>query len=296
MTTAGDLITEASDQLHGWGSTQDRVTPLTANVGPTDTTFTVDFTFGQSVGITPGVIEIDSELLYVTSVDSATGVVTLANGFGRGYRGTTAASHTAGARVISRPKFPRSTLFKQINEIIGAVYPDLFGVGTYIGTVTYPSNIYNLGSTTGTPMEIIDAEWQDPLGNWHRCQSYTVDAFDGTMRLGSGPMIGRPLRVLYKTQPRTFNTETDDLVTQTGLPASAGDVLTLGVVAKLVPGLDISRAQLNSVEQSDRSRVVPPFAGVNVGKYLMAEFEQRLANEAQSLRRQYKPRVRRTFF
>jgi hypothetical protein len=85
------------------------VTPLTANMGPTDTTFTVDFAFGQSVGITPGVVEIDSELLYVTNVDAATtGLVTLANGFGRGYNGTTAASHTAGAVVTSRPKFPRS--------------------------------------------------------------------------------------------------------------------------------------------------------------------------------------------
>ncbi len=292
MTTCGDLVTEASAQLHGWGTTQDRVTPLTSNIGTTDLTFQVDAAFGQSVGISPGVVEIDSEQLYVTNVDSQTGVVTLANGFGRGYSGTTAASHVAGSKVISRPKFPRVWLFKQINEIVGALYPDIFAVNTYTTTVTYPSDSYTLPSSP--PMFVIDAQWQDPIGNWHKCFSFSVDPYDGAFRLGSGAMIGRPLRVLYATQPKTFTTESDTLAS-TGLPDSCADVLTLGVVAKQVPGLDISRAQLSSVEQSDRSRVVPPSAGVNAAKYIMAEFQERLKNEAAALRKQYRPRITRTF-
>lgn len=295
MPSCGDLLTEASAQLHGWGSTQDRVTPLSADIGPTDTTFNVAYAFGQAVGIAPGVVEIDSELLYVVSVDQANGTVTLAPGFGRGYKGTTATSHTAGAQVISRPKFPRSGLFKQINEVIEAVFPDLFVVNTYNGSITWPTNRYNLNSTTGTPIDVIQAEWQDPIGNWHPLYSYRINPADGMLELGAGGMIGRPLRVIYTTQPRAFTAETDDLVTRTGLPASAADVLTLGVVAKQIPGLDISRAQLNSVEQSDRSRVVPPQAGVNAAKYIMAEFQERLANEAESLRKQFKPRITRTF-
>jgi hypothetical protein len=291
--TCGDLLTEAAAQLHGWGSTQDRVTPLTADIGPTDTQFTVDFAFGQAVGITPGVVEIDSEQLYVTSIDAATGTATVARGFGRGYGDTTAAAHSAGARVISRPKFPRVWLFRQINEIIGSLFPDLFAIGKYTGTVTYPGNTYNLGSTTGTPMSVVTAQWQDPLGQWRDCPSFSIDSFDGTFRLGSTPMVGRPLRVLYTTEPRPFAQETD-LLSTTGLPDSCADLLTLGVVAKLVPGLDISRAQVTSVEQSDRSRVVPPSAGVNVAKYVMAEFQNRLQNEAASLRRQYRPRLVRT--
>src|SRR5882757_10185436 len=113
MSTCADLISEASAQLHGWGSTQDRITPLSNTVTPSDVQFTVDFAFGQAVGITPGVVEIDSEQLYVTAVDASTGVCTLADGFGRGYNGTTPAAHTAGAKVISRPKFPRNWLFAQ---------------------------------------------------------------------------------------------------------------------------------------------------------------------------------------
>lgn len=294
MPTCGDLIDESSAQLHGWGSTQDRVTPLSADLNQTDLTFQVAYAFGQSVGIAPGVVEIDSELLYVVNVDQTNATVTLAPGFGRGYSGTTPATHTAGARVVSRPKFPRTWLFKQINEIVESVYPDLFAVGTFTGTITWPSNRYNLGSTVGQPMEVIQAEWQDPIGNWHPLFSYKIDPADGAFVLGHGGMVGRPLRVMFKAQPKAFTSETDDL-SVTGLPNSCADVLTLGVVAKQVPGLDISRAQLSSVEQSDRSRVVPPQAGVNAAKYLMAEYQDRLANEAQSLRKQYKSRLVRTW-
>jgi hypothetical protein len=294
MPTCGDLITEASAQLHGWGSTQDRITPLAADLNTTDLTFTVSYAFGQSVGISPGVVEIDSELIYVVSVDSTNGTVTVAPG-GRGYYGTTPTTHTTGTKVISRPKFPRVWLFKQINEIIESVYPQLFAVGTYTGTVTYPSNRYNLGSTIGTPMGVVEAEWQDPIGNWHALNSYRIDPFDGTFVMGSTPPVGRPFRVIFTAQPQSFVTEGDDLVTKTGLPLGAADVLTLGVVAKQVPGLDISRAQLSSVEQSDRSRVVPPSAGVNAAKYIMAEYQERLANEAASLRKRYRSRIVRTF-
>jgi hypothetical protein len=294
MTTCGEIITEASSQLHGWGGTADRLTPLSANIGPTDTTFTVDFAFGQAVGITPGVVEIDEEQLYVVSVDATTGVCTLANGVGRGYGGTTAASHTGGSAVISRPRFPRAQILRQLNNILGGVFPDLFQVKSYQTVVTCPSNTYTLPGVTG-PIFTLDAQWQDPVGNWHRCFSYTIDSYDNTFRLGDGIPVGRPLRILYAAQPGTFTAETDDFATATGLPLSCADVLSLGVVARMVPALDISRAQLTSMEQSDRSRVVPPNQAINAGKYLMGEFQMRLANEAQSLRMQYKARLRRTF-
>lgn len=63
----------------------------------------------------------------------------------------------------------------------------------------------------------------------------------------------------------------------------------------MIPALDISRAQLTSVEQSDRSRVIPPFQGLNTGKFYQAEFAARLANEAHALRSQYQPRLTRIF-
>lgn len=287
MTTCGDLISEISAQLHGWGITNDRVTPLTVGINDTDLALTVDFTFSQAAGITPGVVEIDSEQLFVTSIDTSTGVCTLANGFGRGFKGTTAAAHSAGAMVISRPKFPRIWLLSQVNRLIDSVYPQLFAVNTHTATVTWPDNSYTLPTR---PALLLDAQWQDYLGRWRPCRSYKFDAFDGDFRLAGDIPIGRPLRIVYGTRPTRFTSEADNF-TVCGLPPSAFDVLASGVVARVLPGLDISRAQASSVEASDRSRVVPPNAGLNPAKHLEAKFSQRLADEARALRKQYPPRI-----
>lgn len=289
MTTCKDILDEINAQLHGWGSSSDRVTSLTNSLNDSDLTFTVNATFGQSQGISPGVVEIDGEQLYVTKVDAPTGIVTLDPGFGRGYNGTTPATHAAGARIVTRPRFPRFNLLKQVNQILGSVYPQLFATQTWTGSVTYPTDTYTISPL---PMVVLDVQWQDPFGNWQKCQGYSLDAFDQTLRLASDAMVGRPLRVLYGVEPTQFTSEAQDF-TITGLPATCVDVVTLGAVAKLVPGLDISRAQLTSVEQSDRSRVVPPSAGVTVARYLMAEYQERLANEARALRKRYKPTIRR---
>jgi hypothetical protein len=108
-------------------------------------------------------------------------------------------------------------------------------------------------------------------------------------------MIGQPLRIIYKTTPRLFTSETDVITTATGTAGQLRGRADAGRHRQRRPHLDISRAQVSSVEQSDRSRVVPPYAGVNVGKYVMAMFQQRLANEATSLRRQYRTRITRKF-
>ena len=47
MPTCADLISEASAQLHGWGSTQDRITPLTNTITSIDTSFTVAFALAR---------------------------------------------------------------------------------------------------------------------------------------------------------------------------------------------------------------------------------------------------------
>lgn len=293
--TAGQLVDSITAQLHGWGQTQDRVTSLASPIGLTDYSFTVTAAFGQAVGISPGVVEIDSEQLYVTTVDQASGTCTLDPGFGRGYRGTTIVTHSLGAAVVSRPKFPRKNIFDTMNEVLGAVFPDLFVPKTYQTTVSYPANTYAIPGVR--TVDILDAQWQHPIGDWLRVPSYYVDPFDGSVRLGSLPSlaIGRPVRFVYAVEPSLFTSESDDFVAVTGLPQTSADVISLGASAKMVVGLDISRAQLSSVEQSDRSRVVPPNAGISVGKYLMAEYQDRLKNEAKSLRRLYKPRISRRF-
>lgn len=289
MPTAKALIDEAVQMLHGFGQTSDQVAVLHAPITPTDTTFTVDAAYGQAVGINPGVVEIDSEQLFVTAVDPSTNIVSLANGFGRGYGSSTATAHAAGAMVVSQPKFPRFSILQQMNEVIGSLYPDLFSVGKYITTATYPQYTYTMPVV---PMRILNVRWQDPIQQWHDVAAYSIDLYDGTVKIGDGPMPGRPLQFIYATEPNFFVSESDDFATVTGLPLSTADLLPLGVAMKMAPTFDISRAQLNSIEQSSRSTTVPANTGLNIGTFLTNQFQKRLQNERISLRAQYPPRMR----
>lgn len=291
--TAGDIVTETVAQLHGWGSTQDRVTALAQPVAPGDTTFTVTATFGQSTGISPGVVQIDSEQLYISGADPNSAICTVTP-FGRGFNGTAAVAHAAGAAVISQPTFPRATVFKAVNEVLGSLFPQLFAIRQKTGlVVTYP----NISYTVDTELQwLITAEWFDvSTSNWQRVLHWQVDPFDQSVRIADRLPIGAALRFMYATQPGLFNSEGDDFQGSTGLPISCYDVLMLGAVLKQTPGLDIARAQLTSVEQSARSTVVPPNAGLTVSKYVYGLYQERLANEAASLRRRFPPRIVRGF-
>lgn len=288
---ARDLVDQVSAELHGWGISQDRITALAADIGPADLSFTVDEVFGPATGIQPGIVEIDTEQLYVSTLDQPTKTATIA-AFGRGFGNSTAASHLAGARITSRPKFPRSTLLSEMNNIIRSVYPKLYSVKSDDTLrITYPSNSYTL---PGNPEQILDVQWQDWLGRWRKVRSYQLDPFDHKLRLAGTGLIGRPLRVLWSERPVIFTSEDDDY-SVCGLPESSVPVLTKGTAASQIPGVDISRAQASSVEQSDRSRVVPPNAGINAGKYLLAEYMQALSSETDALRRKYPPRIVRRF-
>lgn len=292
MPTCGNMIDEVVAQLHGWGAVQDRITGLSATIAATDMQFTVDATFGQSVGITPGIVQIDSEQIYITGADPATGICTIA-AFGRGYGGTTAVAHTAGAPVTSRPVFPRFRVFQQINEIIGAVGGQLFATSQ----ATYTAN--TLSDTYALPDEarnVIDASVQQTgTGDWVRVRRWRRDPFDNALRIGDRLYGGQPIRVVYATDPGTFTGESDDFEDTTGLPLSTLDIFTIGTVARLIPGTDISRVQQTSVEQSDRSRVVPPNAGLTISKYLMGLYADRLTAESRSLRARYPIKIVKGF-
>lgn len=292
MTTAGDLVSRVSRELHGYGSVKEQVTALSAALTNTALTFTVSDVSGQ-LGLTPGVVEIDSELIYVSSIDIGTKTATVAS-FGRGFGGTTATTHDSGAVVTSSPSWPRLDILNSLNQIIQGLYPSLFAVNVFTSTVKAPTDTYTL--TTGSPdlIRVLDAQWKDPLGDWQRCAAYAVDPYNGTFRLAPGAIIGRDLRVLYASRPVSFTDETTDF-NATGLPDSCEDLLVLGSVARLSQSLATTRAQLNSVEQSDRSKVVPSGQAINVAKLNLAEFENRLQIEAAALRKKYKPILRRDY-
>lgn len=292
MATAADMITEIVQAMHGFGQTTDRTTILSNAIGPSDMTFQVDYVQSTAGGIVPGVVEIDGEQIMVASIDQSSNTCSVANG-GRGWNGTTPTAHAQYTKVVTKPKFPRFIVMQMMNEVIGSLYPDLFGIGNFQTIVTHPQYTYTIPGVH--PLRILACEWQDPLGQWHRIMAVSVDQFDGTVRVLGQMMPGRPMRLLYAVEPQKFVNESDDFATQTMLPESTKDVVMLGAMMKLVPSFDISRAQNTSVEQQSRSSAVPPNTGINLGTYLQRQFTARLSNERDSLRYLYPAQIRRLF-
>jgi hypothetical protein len=85
-----------------------------------------------------------------------------------------------------------------------------------------------------------------------------------------------------------------DLFTTTGLPESAIDVVSLGAIPRLVTTVDLARQQLNSVEPSERSLILPAGSGANAAKFYLQMYQMRLEAEATKLRQQYPLRVMRS--
>ena len=123
MTTYGDIVNETLLSLTGYTNRQDQATSLSSALSSTALTLSVS----DGTVLSRGLIEIDDELLWVDSFNRTTNTATIAP-YGRGFRDTTAATHSAGSRITVAPSFPRSVIARNINNAIDAVYPDLFGV------------------------------------------------------------------------------------------------------------------------------------------------------------------------
>ena len=96
MSTFAELTDSTLLYLYGYTTLQDQATYLTSNVAADALTMPI----ADGTSISRGTIEIDNELIWVDSVDSGAGTVTIPP-YGRGYRGTTATTHTSGTRVVS---------------------------------------------------------------------------------------------------------------------------------------------------------------------------------------------------
>jgi hypothetical protein len=129
MTTLAEMIDEVLINLSGYTYQQDRSTYLRAPV----TTLTSPVTsplilsLGSTDNVGKGVIEIDEELIWVDSFDRVGNTATVAP-YGRGYLGTTPATHNAEVKVTISPIFPRYVVRKAINDTIRAMGASLVAV------------------------------------------------------------------------------------------------------------------------------------------------------------------------
>lgn len=287
MATFGSMTDEVVRKLAGFTLRQDRQTHLTAALNATATNVTVS----SAQNISTGIIQIDDELIYVDSYDRNSGVLTIPP-YGRGYNGTTAATHQNGARVIVSPTFPSVDVKDAINETILATFPDLYTTGTHTFSFSPAQSTYALPDEVETVLGVSyettgpTKEWL-PIRGWRVDPMANTDAFNSrnSISLYSGVESGRTVQVYYSAAPTVMDSNDDDFETVTGLPASCKDVIVIGASARLVSYIDPGRLTFGSAESDQQSQIAGRAygAGTNASKYLLALYDKRLSEEARKL-------------
>ncbi len=305
-TTLTNMIDEVAVNLAGYTFQQDRATYLTTAVTTTTSSSAspLVLSLGSTDNVGKGVIEIDEELMWVDSYDRVANTATVAP-YGRGYLGTTAATHSADTRVAISPTFPRFNVKRAINDTIRALGSSIFAVKST--TFTFNAAVSTYAFANLNIKNILTVTWQTigPTKEWAPIRKWDFDSIANpeafgyttgtdqvqTITLGEAPISGRTVKITYATDPVAFTTNSQDYATQTGLPESTRDVVILGAAYRLLSFLDPARAAQVSPQADETDSKRPYGASQTATKQLYALFSQRLAEETKSQQQNYPPKV-----
>jgi hypothetical protein len=294
---------EIQINLAGYTYQQDRATHLTSAVSTltSPSTSPTVLYLGSTENLGKGVVEIDEELMWVDSFDRVANTATVSP-YGRGYLGTTAATHAADTKVTISPTFPRYVIKKAINDTINAIGSTIFAVNSTTFTYNAAQTTYALYDLN--IQNILSISWQSigpsqewiPIRRWSWDSLASTAAFDDddnpqTVTIGDYVTSGRTVKVIYATEPVAFTTNAQDFVTQTGLPDSCKDVIVLGASYRLLTYLDPARAGQVSPQADETDSKRPYGASQTATKQLYALYTQRLNEETQRQQKYYPIRV-----
>jgi hypothetical protein len=300
-TTLTDLINEVQINLAGYTYQQDRATHLGAAVTTTTSSSTSPtiLTLGSTENLGKGVIEIDEELMWIDSFDRVANTATVSP-YGRGYLGTTAATHTLDTKVTISPTFPRYVVKKAINDTINAAGSTIYAAKVTTFTFNAAQTTYDFDGLN--IQNILTIMWQSvgpsqewlPVRRWSWDSKADATAFGATSQtvtIGDYITPGRTVKVVYSTDPVPFTTNAQDFSTQTGLPESCKDVIVLGASYRLLTYLDPARAGQVSPQADETDAKRPYGASQTATKQLYALYTQRLNEETQRQQTLYPIRV-----
>jgi hypothetical protein len=283
MATLNELTEQTIGEINSYVKNQESVSVITSSIDSDDLTIIVD----DAQSLSKGILEIDDELIYAKKVISDSGSVqvlgTAGNPVGRGWRGTTAASHVAGSVIRNNPIFPRAQVKRAINETIkGMNFPCITNT-----TFTFNGSDYSyimpdaLEDITGISWDVPDSTgvWQIIKG-WRLDTNYYDEdtaSIKQALVLKETPMPGRLVNVQYTKYP-TAITDNQDL-SVSGLPSSCEDVVRLGAMYRLLSTVDPGKVSAVSVSADALDQPVQAGASTTAAKYIFQLYTVRLQEE-----------------
>jgi len=281
MSTFGAMVDDTIAYLSGYTGYQDQATYLTSTVDFGATTLPVF----DSSAMSRGLVEIEDELVWVDTVDTSNQVLKVPP-YGRGFRSTTAVTHTVGTRVVAAPMFPRRQVAQALNDAIQAIYPNVSGIGSTTFTFNPAVSTYSL--PTGSE-DILQVKWQSPgpSKEWLPVRRWDIDSSAVASAFATGSSIsiydaivpGRTVSVVYTKQPSVLVNKADDFATVTGLPQSCEDLVRLGAAYRLIPFIDSPHLAGLSAEADLSSNMRPVGGAGALGKQILQMYRLRLQEE-----------------
>lgn len=290
MTTFGDLIDDVENVVYNLGTQRDKVTALTAAVTSTSA---LSLSVVDAKQVDRGFVEVDRELIAVVSTDHTANTIAV-QPWGRGAKGTTAATHAIGARVTNSPRYPRFRMGVEIQQVVDSLYPDLWQVATdETQTVRPPQVAYPVpaavDSIVSVSVQLIGPSkvWQ-PVTRWRLDKNADATAFTTgkSLDIYSAMPPGRKIKILYRKKFGTFSTEATT-VDSVGLEERYRDIIKFRAAAKLIMAADVARVQIDSVEAANRAEGVQPMSATRVATQMMTFAQTRMHEERLRLLREW---------
>jgi hypothetical protein len=288
MTTFDQIVRQVRQQLLGYALNQESMSVLSVAMNAGDSTFQAD---GETIGnLSRGLVEIDDELILVKKWDQTSGTVTVLGGTaGRGYEGTTAASHAQNALITSNPAFPRARIKEAINQTITTLYPELVVFSSTEITKLAPVVEYELPADCSdvwyvTGQLIGPSKVAQPLPDWR----YNPKARTANFPSGKSIQVldyvtaGQAVKVVYAKTPSALVNNSDEFTT-TGYPERYVDLVVYGTCMRLLPALEAARLQMQAVEATERAPLVPPASAAKAMAMYAQLYQQRLQEERDQL-------------
>jgi hypothetical protein len=293
MSTASALLDRVNRQLLS-GTIEER-NKLATTVDSDDTSFLMTYDLG---GLRTGtVFEIDSELVYVWEASSGSKTVTVE----RGYMGTVAVAHTAGAIVTLNPRFPKAQMLEALNQDIEDLSSPLNGLFHLVtASVDYNGSDRQVDLTGATSvidmidvrLRYLDSDY--PVIRMTRLQRNlpTSDFPSGFAIVFDESIMAGTLIVRYKAPFSRVAAVTDNIQTVANIPTSMEDILEMGVMSRLLSTREVKRNFIESQGDTRRSEEVSPGAMRDSFTNILRLRRDRIIAEAAKLARQYPLTIR----
>lgn len=278
--TRDDLVEEILMNFGGYMNDQELMGTLAQPIVASTTSFRVNGSvFGDQAraGFQPGVIEVDTELIYVGKINPATGDFTDCI---RGFRGSRAVSHAVGAQVRDHPKIPKLRVVRAINEVLQSVHPRLYAVLTQ-DFKWDSSGVYELPPGT-TQVNAVGLQGGHDSSN-RRSRRWRFVNNDPAVTSGKSLRVYDQwphctLSVQFGAQAQQFDVSADgDFEAVTRLPEWCREVVVNGASYRIAGFLDAGLIAERTMEGDLLAAQSPIGQGENLSTYFYQQFQVALA-------------------